>query len=85
MLEPHGSPMKWPGAGVEEEGGEGSQGARAPPARPQDEGPVHYVFPREGQDEIANFTPKQRWAVGDDNAVEVSIEGTLSILFYYSL
>lgn len=68
MLEPHGSPMKWPGAGVEEEAGEASSRGGAAQARSQDDASVHYVFQREPQEELAALAPKQRWAVGDDTA-----------------
>ncbi|XP_037964246.2 maternal protein pumilio isoform X3 [Plutella xylostella] len=68
MLEPHGSPMKWPGAGVEEEAGEASSRGGAAQARSQDDASVHYVFQREPQEELAALAPKQRWAVGDDAA-----------------
>ncbi|KAJ0181368.1 hypothetical protein K1T71_003453 [Dendrolimus kikuchii] len=72
MLEPHGSPMKWPGSGVEEEAGEAAlQGSRVSQARAQDDAAVHYVFQREPQEaELPSLTPKQRWAVGDDNIAE---------------
>ncbi|XP_028164494.1 maternal protein pumilio-like isoform X3 [Ostrinia furnacalis] len=72
MLEPHGSPMKWPGSGAEEEAGEaGLQSARASQTRAQDDAAVHYVFQRESQEaELPSLTPKQRWAVGDDTIVE---------------
>lgn len=72
MLEPHGSPMKWPGAGVEEEAGEASaQGGRSQ-VRSQDDAAVHYVFQRDPQEEMSALAPKQRWAVGDDSALDVS-------------
>ncbi|KAL0849892.1 hypothetical protein ABMA28_011823 [Loxostege sticticalis] len=72
MLEPHGSPMKWPGSGAEEEAGEaGLQSARASQTRTQDDAAVHYVFQREPQEaELPSLTPKQRWAVGDDTIAE---------------
>uniref|UniRef100_A0A2A4K5A1 Maternal protein pumilio-like n=1 Tax=Heliothis virescens TaxID=7102 RepID=A0A2A4K5A1_HELVI len=72
MLEPHGSPMKWPGTGAEEEAGEaGLQSTRASQARSQDDATVHYVFQREPQEgELPSLAPKQRWAVGDDTIVE---------------
>ncbi|XP_072935654.1 maternal protein pumilio isoform X3 [Epargyreus clarus] len=72
MLEPHGSPMKWPGAGAEEDAAEGGlQGARASQARAQDDVAVHYVFQRDPQEsELASLAHKQRWAVGDDGIVE---------------
>jgi hypothetical protein len=74
MLEPHGSPMKWPGTGAEEEVGEaGLQSARAPQTRAQDDAAVHYVFQRDSQEpDLPSLTPKQRWAVGDDTNLEVS-------------
>ncbi|GBP39577.1 hypothetical protein EVAR_26659_1 [Eumeta japonica] len=69
MLEPHGSPMKWPGTGAEEDAGDASsQGARATQGRSQDDAAVHYVFQREPQDtDLPSLAPKQRWAVGDDS------------------
>ncbi|CAH0600268.1 unnamed protein product [Chrysodeixis includens] len=72
MLEPHGSPMKWPGTGAEEEAGEaGLQSTRASQARSQDDATVHYVFQREPQEgELPSLAPKQRWAVGDDTIPE---------------
>ncbi|XP_049887920.1 maternal protein pumilio [Pectinophora gossypiella] len=72
MLEPHGSPMKWPGTGAEEEAGEaGLQSARASQTRTQDDAAVHYVFQREAQEaELPSLAPKQRWAVGDDGISE---------------
>lgn len=75
MLEPHGSPMKWPGTGGEEEAGEaGLQSARASQTRSQDDAAVHYVFQRETQEaELPSLTPKQRWAVGDDTIAEVGV------------
>lgn len=74
MLEPHGSPMKWPGTGAEEEAGEAAlQSARASQARTQDDAAVHYVFQREPQEaELPSLASKQRWAVGDDAIAEVS-------------
>lgn len=75
MLEPHGSPMKWPGSAVEEEAGEaGLQSARASQGRSQDDVTVHYVFQREPQEaELSSLAPKQRWAVGDDTITEVCL------------
>lgn len=72
MLEPHGSPMKWPGTGAEEDAGDASsQGARSNQPRSQDDAAVHYVFQREAQEsELPSLAAKQRWAVGDE--VEVS-------------
>ncbi|CAG4921501.1 unnamed protein product [Colias eurytheme] len=72
MLEPHDSPMKWPGTGGEEEAGEGGlQTARVSQNRAQDDAGVHYVFQRESQEaELSSLAPKQRWAVGDDNIAE---------------
>ncbi|XP_026726399.1 maternal protein pumilio isoform X3 [Trichoplusia ni] len=72
MLEPHGSPMKWPGTAAEEEAGEaGLQSTRASQARSQDDATVHYVFQREPQEgELPSLAPKQRWAVGDDTIAE---------------
>ncbi|XP_048006466.1 maternal protein pumilio-like isoform X2 [Leguminivora glycinivorella] len=78
MLEPHGSPMKWPGSGAEEESGEaGLQSARTAQARSQsqDDAGVHYVFQRERDrephdPELPCLAPKQRWAVGDDACLE---------------
>ncbi|KAJ2943914.1 hypothetical protein O0L34_g8235 [Tuta absoluta] len=71
MLEPHGSPMKWPGSGPEEEAGEAGVQARAAQARSQDDAAVHYVFQREPQEaELPSLAPKQRWAVGDDAIAE---------------
>lgn len=74
MLEPHGSPMKWPGSGAEEDAGEaGLQSARGSQARSQDDAAVHYVFQREVQEaELPSLASKQRWAVGDDGMAEVS-------------
>lgn len=74
MLEPHGSPMKWPGTGAEEEAGEaGLQSARSSQARTQDDAAVHYVFQREPQEaELPSLASKQRWAVVDDAIAEVS-------------
>lgn len=76
MLEPHGSPMKWPGTGSEEEPGEaGLQNSRVSQARSQDDTTVHYVFQREPQEaELPSLAPKQRWAVGEDAIVEVSLK-----------
>nr|XP_037872005.1 pumilio homolog 2 isoform X3 [Bombyx mori] len=72
MLEPHGSPMKWPGTGVEEEAGEaGLQNVRPSQTRSQDDASVHYVFQREQQEgELASLAHKQRWAVGEDTIAE---------------
>lgn len=81
MLEPHGSPMKWPGTGEEDAGEAALQGTRASQARTQDDATVHYVFQREPQEgELPSLAPKQRWAVGDDTIVEVSLH-----LNHYSL
>lgn len=73
MLEPHGSPMKWPVTGAEEEPGEAAlQGTRASQARSQDDATVHYVFQREPQEgDLPSLASKQRWAVGEDTIVEV--------------
>ena len=75
MLEPHGSPMKWPGTGAEDEAGEaGLQSSRVAQTRAQDDAAVHYVFQREPQEsELPSLAPKQRWAVGDDAITEVSL------------
>lgn len=76
MLEPHGSPMKWPGSGVEDEAGDGGlhPSARGSQARTQDDAAVHYVFQREPQEaELPSLAPKQRWAVGDDAIAEVCL------------
>ncbi|XP_022118026.2 maternal protein pumilio isoform X2 [Pieris rapae] len=71
MLEPHDSPMKWPGTGGEEEAGEGGlQTARASQNRAQDDAAVHYMFQRENQETELSLASKQRWAVGDDNIAE---------------
>ncbi|KAL4705675.1 hypothetical protein ACJJTC_011237, partial [Scirpophaga incertulas] len=72
MLQPHGSPMKWPGTGAEEEVGEaGLQTARAPQSRAQDDATVHYVFHRETHEtELTTITHKQRWAVGEESSLE---------------
>ncbi|VVC90708.1 unnamed protein product [Leptidea sinapis] len=74
MHEPHDSPMKWPGTGGEEEAGEGGiQTTRVSQSRSQDaDSAVHYAFQREPQDEIQSLASKQRWAVGDDNTVEIN-------------
>lgn len=92
MLEPHGSPMKWPGTGAEEEAGEsGLQSTRASQARSQDDATVHYVFQREPQEgELPSLAPKQRWAVGDDSIAEVClhvyvIENNLLLYQTYNL
>lgn len=73
MLEPHGSPMKWPGTAAEEEAGDaGLQSARPSQPRTQDDAAVHYVFQREHQEgELPSLAPKQRWVVGDDSINEV--------------
>lgn len=73
MLEPHGSPMKWPGTGGEEEAGEaGLQTARVSQSRAQDDAAVHYVFQRENQEaDLSTLAPKQRWAVCEDSIAEV--------------
>lgn len=75
MLEPHGSSMKWPGTGAEEEAGEaGLQNSRVPQSRSQDDTTVHYVFQREPQEaELPSLPHKQRWAVGEDANVEVRV------------
>lgn len=75
MLEPHGSPMKWPGTGVEEEAGEaGLQNVRPSQTRSQDDASVHYVFQREQQEgELTSLAHKQRWAVGEDTIAEVAM------------
>lgn len=81
MLEPHGSPMKWPGAGVEEDTGEASaQGGRAQ-GRSQDDAAVHYVFQRDPHEEMSALAPKQRWAVGDES-LEVSCCVDNSFVFH---
>lgn len=100
MLEPHGSPMKWPGSVAEEEAGEaGLQNARTAQARSQsqDDAGVHYVFQREREREphdaeLPCLAPKQRWAVGDDTCLEVGLDNlfyyhyvTLVLPYYYSL
>lgn len=79
MLEPHGSPMKWPGTGGEEEAGEaGLQNARVAQTRAQDDAAVHYVFQRDSQEgEIQSLASKQRWAVGDDSIAEVCLPNWL--------
>lgn len=84
MLEPHGSPMKWPGTGAEEEAGEAAlQSARASQARTQDDAVVHYVFQREPQEaELPSLASKQRWAVGDDAIAEVSYSPIIDSLFF---
>lgn len=80
MLEPHGSPMKWPSTGGEEEAGEA---ARVAQSRAQDDAAVHYVFQREPQEaELPSLAPKQRWAVGDDSIAEVSVLCLLIVLLY---
>lgn len=85
MLEPHGSPMKWPGTGAEEEAGEAAlQSTRASQARSQDDATVHYVFQREPQEgELATLAPKQRWAVGDDTIAEVCLHNSILLVIIY--
>lgn len=83
MIQPDNSLMKWLGSGEGGEAGGGARGTSAP-GRSQDDATVGYVFQRTPQDpEFPPFGPKhQRWALGDDTAIDVRIN---SIAIYFML